>query len=352
MQEDDDDWEYDQTEESGEEEVEPPLRYKIMNYPADTTLQGYVDMWDQKELTVPEFQRDLVWSQSRASKFIESFLLGLPVPGVFLFKRRDASTYLIVDGQQRIKSIVSYIKGTFHEKVFKLKNVDAQWEGKTFSELPEDDRFDLKGAILRSTIIQPLDPGDHSSVYKIFARLNTGGVNLSPMEIRQCVSHGPFVSFLKEMNEDKNWRAILGKPRIDKRLRDVELVLRCIALYVNAADYKKPMKGFLDDYAEVERENPSDYDALGGFFKRACEEIVNKLGEKPFHLHDRINYGLLDSVLTCAMHNSGRDDLEGIVQTLKKSEQYLAAVTKNTSDTNEVSTRLTLATEAFRIDRS
>lgn len=114
-------WEYDPTEESSEEEASKPSQYEIMNYPADTTLSGYEELWDRNQLVVPDFQRAFIWDQVKASKLVESFLLGLPVPGVFLFKSHGSSNYLIIDGQQRIRSVVSYLKGRIHDRVFKLK---------------------------------------------------------------------------------------------------------------------------------------------------------------------------------------------------------------------------------------
>ncbi|WP_300304351.1 DUF262 domain-containing protein [Ferrovibrio sp.] len=115
-----DDWEFEETEESAEEEQSPLLNYEILNYPADTTLKGYLDQWQTHQLEVPPFQRKYVWDQVKASKLIESFLIGLPVPGVFLFKERSKSGFLIIDGQQRITSVVAFQKGTFEEKKFRL----------------------------------------------------------------------------------------------------------------------------------------------------------------------------------------------------------------------------------------
>src|SRR3990167_9702182 len=103
---DEDDWVIDKTEESPEDEQEPKLEYEIMNYPADITLSGYVDHWDKNELIVPDFQRKYVWDRIKASKLVESFLLGLPVPGTFLYKQKSKSGFLIIDGQQRITSVV------------------------------------------------------------------------------------------------------------------------------------------------------------------------------------------------------------------------------------------------------
>ncbi|UIJ44616.1 DUF262 domain-containing protein [Sphingomonas cannabina] len=339
------DWDVEPTEDAPEEEQEPKLEYEIMNYPADITLAGYVDLWDRKELTVPPFQRMYVWDRIKASKLVESFLLGLPVPGTFLYKERVKAGYLIIDGQQRITSLIRFIKGTFDETVFRLKNVHPRYEGKSFSDLSEDEQFKLKGVTLRATIIQQIDPQDDTSIYQVFERLNTGGVNLNPMEVRQCVSYGPFVDALKKMNEVDSWRKIIGQPKIDKRLRDVELVLRCLALSEKGSAYEKPMKGFLNKYMEDRRGDDSDYDNLIYNFKISSDYILSQLGEKPFHLRGRLNYGALDSIMAAVLADIAPSDLNERFMALREDTAYDAAITYNTSDESVVELRLAKAIE-------
>lgn len=316
-----------------------------MNYPADITISGYVDLWDRKELTVPPFQRMYVWDRIKASKLVESFLLGLPVPGTFLYKERVKAGYLIIDGQQRITSLVRFVKGTFDETVFRLKNVHPRYEGKAFNDLSEDEQFKLKGATLRATIIQQIDPQDDTSIYQVFERLNTGGVNLNPMEVRQCVSYGPFVDALKEMNRVESWRKIIGQPKIDKRLRDVELALRCLALSENGAAYEKPMKGFLNKYMEARRGDDDDYEGMIDNFRNSSDYILSHLGEKPFHLRGRLNYGALDSIMAAVLADIAPTDLADRFAKLREDGEYDDAITYNTSDESVVELRLAKAVE-------
>lgn len=345
MADDNEDWDVEPTEDAPEDEQEPKLEYELMNYPADITLSGYVDHWDRNELTVPDFQRKYVWDRIKASKLVESFLLGLPVPGTFLYKERVKPGYLVIDGQQRITSVVRFIKGTFDEAVFRLKNVHPRYEGKSYLELSEDDQFKLKGSTLRATIIQQINPDDDTSIYQVFERLNTGGVNLNPMEVRQCVSYGPFVSAIKEMNEDPDWRLLIGQPKIDKRLRDVELVLRCLALSEKRDDYEKPMKGFLNKYMESRRNDSDGYANLIDNFERTTAYLVQQLGPKPFHLRGRLNYGALDSIMSAALLDIAPTDLAERFQLLLADEEYNDAITYNTSDEAVVDARLAKATE-------
>lgn len=345
MAEETEEWDVEVTEEAPEEEQEPKLEYEIMNYPADITVAGYVDLWDRKELTVPPFQRMYVWDRIKASKLVESFLLGLPVPGTFLYKERVKAGYLIIDGQQRITSLIRFVKGTFDESVFRLKNVHPRYDGKAFSDLSDDEQFKLKGATLRATIIQQIDPQDDTSIYQVFERLNTGGVNLNPMEVRQCVSYGPVVDALKVMNDIESWRKIIGQPKIDKRLRDVELVLRCLALSEQGAKYEKTMKGFLNKYMEARRNDDGNYQAMIENFAKCSDYVLSKLGEKPFHLRGRLNYGALDSIMATALADIAPNDLSERFSKLREDPAYNDAITYNTSDESVVGLRLAKAAE-------
>jgi len=331
------DWVFDKTEES-EEEERNIISYQISSYPADITLSGYLEKWDRGQLTIPEFQRNYVWDQVKASKLIESFLLGIPVPGVFLYKERATNHLAVIDGQQRITSAVFFFKNRFNEKIFRLKNVLPKWEGKTFDELDQSDQYQLSDTVLRATVVQQLDPKDDSSIYHIFERLNTGGMNLNPMEIRKCVYFGGFMSLLEELNQYPDWRKIIAKATPDKRLRDVELVLRVLALLNHLDQYEKPMKGFLNSYmAHFRKLEPDalaeELSRLRDIFKSTCSLITERLPSKPFHLRGRINYAAMDSIFVAVANiENAPADLELRYESLVQDEQYIQSATINTSD--------------------
>ena len=334
----DDQWEVEQTEvpESDEQDV---IIYQISYYPADFTLKGYLDKDDSGQLVIPPFQRSYVWDQVKASKLIESFLLGLPVPGVFLYKERETNKLQVIDGQQRILSVLRYFRNEFNEKIFRLRNVNEKWEGKTYNELDEADKYQLDDTVLRATVIQQLDPQDDSSIYHIFERLNTGGVNLNPMEIRKCVYYGEYFLHLEHLNQYDPWRKLIGKPSLDKRLRDVELVLRVLALSANFQSYEKPMKRFLNNF--MLKHKRMDKAALAKSielqtmaFKEACDRILDAVGEKPFHLRGRLNYAVLDSVMaaTIACPGLSGEAFRKAFGALKNDADYIDKATRNTSD--------------------
>ena len=240
--------EVDETDTAEEEAVER-LHFDISSYLADYTVKVLVEKWKDKQLVIPDFQRAYVWNMPMASKLIESFLLGLPVPQVFLYKDRSSGKLLVVDGHQRLSTIAQYYSGQFRDRrLFRLTGVHERWQGKRYTDLEEPDRLRLDDSPLRSIVVQQLDPDDNESIYLIFERLNAGGVKLNPMEIRRTVFHGPAIELIERLNMDAAWRELLGQATTDPRLRDLELVVRVLALSQGWNEYTKPMKTFLTTY--------------------------------------------------------------------------------------------------------
>jgi uncharacterized protein with ParB-like and HNH nuclease domain len=185
------------------------FRYAITSYGADYPVDSLVQRLEREVVFVPSFQRKFVWSLKQASRFIESLLLSLPVPGVFLAKDEPSAKLFIIDGQQRLRSIQYFYNGLFRGKEFALHGVQKQFEGKTYKTLEIEDQLRLNDSIIHATIIRQDEPSDdQSSVYLIFERLNTGGTLLHPQEIRACIFHGPFNDLLFELNDIKAWRNV------------------------------------------------------------------------------------------------------------------------------------------------
>lgn len=337
--------EIEETEEPEEKEADV-IAYEITSYPADITLQGYVDKWKKEQLIIPEFQREYIWDQVKASKLIESFLLGLPVPNVFLYQDKKTKKQSIIDGQQRVLSIIKFFTGD--TKFKKLKNVLPKWQGKTYETLEEADRNQLDDSILRATVVQQLDPDDNTSIYKIFERLNTSSVALNPMEIRKCVYSGDYFKLLEELNTLEEWRLILGQPKPDKHLKDIELILRCLALRENWQAYKKPMKSFLNDYmAKAKNFDAEKLSTIKKEFENTCKKLHSEVGEKPFHLHERLNYAAMDSIFFAVSKNLNSTEVKQSYQKLTANPEYQACVRQNTSDVDELKKRFELAFSVF-----
>ncbi|MFQ5444559.1 MAG: DUF262 domain-containing protein [Nitrospinales bacterium] len=262
---------------------------------------------------MPEFQRQFVWRPVQARKLIESFLLGLPVPAIFLYTEYDSQKKLLVDGQQRLKSIAYFFSGYFGEEyqekrsVFRLKGIseNSKYHNKTFDDLNEEDQRKLKDSVLRAFIIQQLSPKDDTSIYHVFERLNTGGTFLNNQEVRNCVYYGDFNDLIKQrLNLDDNWRKILGKAEPDKRMIDHELILRFLSLTCNVQNYEKPLKDHISKYLKRHRNPSKDFlNATENTFNRTCEIVFKTLGEKPFHIKRGLNAAAFDCVMAAFAKN-------------------------------------------------
>ena len=334
----------DETELSEDDEPQN-IRYDIMPYPADYTLKGLYEKWQAGQLLIPDFQRNYVWNQTQASRFIESFLLGLPVPQVFLYRDRSDPRVTVIDGQQRLSTVARFYNGEL-----RLKGVNSQWDGMRYDDLSEYDRSELDDTTLRAIIIRQIQPADSSSIYHIFERLNTGGVSLNGMEIRRALCRGEANSLLERLNENPDWRLLIGRKGPDRRFRDLELILRVLALAENWRGYSKPMKDFLTNYMEVI--DKADAERIGKLehrFVKACHIVSTALGEKPFHLRNPLNLAALDSVMACSMElgDSLKSDIGSEYQGLLADETFLEAVTYNTSDAAVVRQRFELVHSAF-----
>ena len=293
------------TSEDEDYESAPP-GYQISTYPADFTLELLHLKWKAGDIIIPDFQRAFVWKQVQASKLIESFLVGLPVPAVFFYSERRSQKFFVIDGQQRLRSVFYFFEGLFGQevdgvrRVFRLAGLssDSPFNGKVFEELREEDQRRLRNAVLRAFIVQQLDPADDTSMYHIFERLNTGGTLLTNQEIRNCVYHGSFIVFLDQANIYPAWRRILGKETPDTRRKDVELLVRFFAMRDISA-YQKPMKDFLSKFMRKNREvSPEIVKASRDVFERTCDAVVTSLGERPFHVRAGLNAAVLDGVMT------------------------------------------------------
>jgi hypothetical protein len=338
------------------EEDEAMVSYDIATYPSDFTLSGIYDMWKDGGITIPEFQREFVWTIRQSSLLIESFLCGLPVPPVF-FYIDDENKNLVIDGQQRILSTVFYLDGYFgfenfqgKRQVFRLSGLDQRspYYEKRFDDLSPADQRKLKNSsVLRAINIRQLSPTNdrNTSAYHIFERLNTGGTPLKPQEIRNCVFSGEFSQTIKELNQDENWRKILGKKVLAKHQTDVELVLRIFALGEQPNSYEKPMKEFLNRAMKKHRkDHSSEIENFTGLFSRTAKVIIDSLGEKPFHVRGPLNTSVLDSVFCTLMDNLDdiKPDLELRFEKLKKNEEFRVQTTTGTTDTNTVRNRFEL----------
>lgn len=353
-----DDLELERIESEDEDSASSPPEYKIVTYPADYTLEVLHNMWTKEELTVPPFQRYFVWNRKKASRLVESFLADLPVPPIFLFREETDRKLLVIDGQQRLRSIFSYFEGRFaagttnRSQVFRLTglNRDSPFHDKAFDELDEAMQRTLKNCVLRSFVVRQLDPDDDTSIYHIFERLNTGGALLVGQEIRECVFHGPFAVYLDEINRLPAWRKILGRDQPDTRKRDRELILRFLALHASADAYKTPMKEYLNRFMKKNRHaSAGRLAASKALFERTCEDVVESLGERPFHVRKALNAAVFDAVMVAFSRHPGDvpEDASVRYRRLVRNQEFEEHTRIHTTDVDVVHSRLEQAEEAL-----
>lgn len=335
-------------EDESKTEAEDIQQFNISSYGADYTVDSLVKRLNTGAFYIPPFQRSYVWSQNQASRFIESLLLGLPVPGIFLYKEPGTNKHLVIDGQQRLKTLQFFFEGTFLEKKFRLTNISKRWEGKTYNELDEADHLKIDDAIIHATIFQQDEPksGD-SSIYYIFERINTGGIRLSSQEIRVCLNYGQFAQLLKELNDYDNWRSIYGQK--SKRLKDQELILRFFAFYFGDVQYERPMNIFLNDFMRFHRElTHRSADDFKNVFTRTIDAIHSTIGKEAFRPSGTLNAAVFDSVMVAFAERlkskaSVVGDAAAQYRLLLKDKEYDEAYKRSTADAERVKKRMDTA---------
>ena len=314
-------------------------QYDITVTPNDFNVNTIFNLIKAGNIEMPFFQRNYVWDQKRASQFIESLILGLPIPQIFLYQK-ERNKFLVIDGQQRLLTVYYFMNQRFPKKDMRM---ELRHEFDKYGKIPEpifaDDKYftDFKLALppqesgkphplnqkkyqtldenLKSTfefmpircmsIRQNSPTDDDSSIFEIFNRLNTGGMNLGEQEIRACLYASDFNNMLNRINCNEKWRAFWGKPQEDDKFRDVAALLRCFALLGEHTQYKSNMKGFLNRYAKsamsFSAEHISFLESLFSTFIKACSGINNNT----FKLKNgAFNVVLFDCVFVAILENS------------------------------------------------
>ena len=267
--------------------------FKISSWGADLSFRELISRYDEDELVKPELQRHYVWDKTEASRFIDSLLLGVPFPSIFLAKTSNEKL-LIFDGYQRLMTVRDFVKGIFSkdDKIFKLSRspkIHKRWRGKAFAELESEEQRRIRNTTIHAIIFMQRHPvqGD-TSLYQVFERINSSGKTLLPQEIRNCVSQGPINTLLIELNNNSTWRILFGKLQIDERMRDMEYILRFFALSDEKIlfDEKFPASISLKKYLNQFMDENNKEELIADFrdrFISSIEFAYEKFGDSAFH---------------------------------------------------------------------
>jgi uncharacterized protein with ParB-like and HNH nuclease domain len=239
-----------------------------------------VDYSGKKELNVaPTYQRKFRWDVNDESRLVESIFLGLPVPPVFVAANRDG-TWEVVDGLQRISTLVHYISKEDESlemigksKPLTLKGLEklSGYNGKTFHNLPKIIQLTFQKRMIRVTTLS--DKSKTDVRYDLFERLNTGGISLSPQEVRACIFRGTFIDFISELAENDEYESMLKLQKSKKHDgTKEEIIIKFFAYKEDRNNFSGDVKRFLNDYTEKKR-----YDFNTSKAQYIFEKVIDRL---------------------------------------------------------------------------
>lgn len=364
--------------------------YDISSSPNDFNTKTLVDFIDSGVVIIPSFQRNYVWDIKKASRLIESLLVGLPVPQIFLYEQ-DRNKFLVIDGQQRLMSIYYFVKGRFPRKEmlpelrlsyagqssvparvladdkyfqdFQL-NLPEPTPGKVnkfhrhrYSNLNEgyQTSFDLR--TIRNILVRQIRPQGDDAMYEIFNRLNSGGVNLTPQEIRRCIYDSKFYEMLYETNTTEAWRSLVGERMPDIHMKDVEILLRGFAMLIDGDTYRPSLVKFLNRFSEKAKSfDASQLEKLRALLQSFLESCQGLPGTAFHSAQGKFSPMIFEAVFVAACRDAYQSGLpiQGklnakTLEALKEDTEFREATQTKTADPSNVKTRLARAHEILAV---
>jgi hypothetical protein len=262
----------------------------------DVSFNELFDMYQSEELIIsPEYQRLFRWPETKQSQFIESLILELPIPPIYVIEVEDG-IYELIDGLQRISSYFHF-RGIHPsepdgvQRYLTLQGCDVlpELNGTTYEHLPQAIQIKLKRHFIRMEVLRR--ETDPQLRYHMFKRLNTGGELLSPQEIRNCTIRlldNAFNEFLKEISKNEDYLKCMSQLTEEKREQMYleEYALRFFALKNNRDAYAKEIGDFLTDYMETvsdpKRPTTFDYGSEKTAFADTFKILSEALGDGAF----------------------------------------------------------------------
>lgn len=208
----------------------------------------------------PKFQRREAWDDRRKSSFIESVILGLPIPQIILAEKKEKKgTYIVIDGKQRLISLRRFFAKREDQEFppLRLKGMSIinNLNSKSFEDISSDPELEsfssqIENFPIRTIVIKNWP--NEEFLYNVFLRLNTGSLPLAPQELRQALHPGNFIDFTDEFSiSSQQIKKVLNIKKPDYRMRDIELVIRYFSFKYFINSYKGNLKFFFDNTVEV-----------------------------------------------------------------------------------------------------
>lgn len=335
---------------------------KIIWQAKDFSIREFLILKQDGELVLqPDYQRNFVATEQIASKLVESILLDVPIPVVYLAEEVNGN-FSVIDGQQRLTSFISFLEGKYPDgKPFKLSSLKIlpELNRKTFTDLDAEAQKKIRSTTIHSIIIKKESNEDIK--FEIFERLNTGSTKLNEDEIRNTVYRGHYVSLLARLSENPTFHELVRKDTFKKRMIYRGMILRFLALseksYIN---YRSSMKQFCNkelrenQYLSAEKEKEYEKRFLH------CVDLVKIVfGDKAFRRYvpgeegqlgnwstGQINMALYDLQMvgftTFSKHEvlSKADFIrEGLLELMTNHPKFQELITWQTSNTEYLKNR-------------
>ena len=348
------DIEYEDVEKQNDIEIPHEIR-NLTTQAYDKSVSDIVRMISDKDLVLdPDYQRNYVWDNKKASKLIESVILNVPIPVIYVSEEKDSS-WSVIDGLQRLNSLKRFFDGKFKltglEILYELNKCD-------YKSLPSKALRMLKNGLLRIVMVTA-DSNDDIK-YDIFMRLNTGAVQLNEQELRNCLFRGKMNSFIQEQAKNSQWLAMLGLKEPHKRMADRELLLRFLALCVNwdrgnkmVKDYKGNMKSFLNSFMKKYQNDVGNLNYFGILCDETIEKVYAVYGADAFRRLNEdgtvtpINRAIMDALMISAVPHTVESLIdkqkaikERLFDELNDNTDFRKSTLTSTSDTKVLNYRI------------
>lgn len=327
----------------------PPEQRRLQTETLDYSIATIIDSLEKGNIFIPEFQRRYVWTQTQASRLIESLIIQCPIPVIYLNQEKDEKLS-VIDGNQRILSLQKFIRNQYN-----LKGLTAypELEGLHYFEL--DPRFQrhILNRTLRCIVIAK---ETHPQIkFDVFERLNSGSVKLTPQELRHGIYNGSFMKLINELAKNKNWRSFIN-PGAEKRMKTEELVIRFLAFHYSFDNYKQPLANFLNDFSEQKREiKENEKIEFIELFNRTVQNLNNIYGDLAFKVFDKefktinnfnaalfdaemLSISKLDSVVS--FNEEKRKSFLTQLAQLFYDDNFIKTISKSTSNKNQIISRI------------
>lgn len=336
---------------------------RLVTQPYDMSVATVIEQISNKDIILePEYQRKYRWDKIKASRFIESLLLNIPIPTVFLAEEEDV-TYSVIDGQQRLTTIKNFIKPDNSDDKLILEGLQIRYDlnGKSFSELDKTDQGRLRKQYIRCIVI--LNDSDPQIKFDVFERLNTGSASLTEQEIRNCIYRGNFNELLKELSINKKFLEMLNLSEKDsKNMTNVEYVLRFLAYRDNLSEYTGSVKEFLNNFMKNNRNiNEEMQKSYRKIFSDTVEQLYMVMGENAFNRflpnrnnwHGALNKAVFDAEMVAFSQvkinfkDNKIEEIQKCIQDLMCNEEFIKTIASSTNSPEKVLKRIKMLKECL-----